>query len=413
MKFFAAIIILLFSFSCSVKNAPARTDGPVVSSPEQKIPSVKKDSVKIPRYIPFKDSFAAATISLAGDLMCHITQYTYAKTKDGKYDFNPSFAEVKKYLSAADLAIGNLETTFAGAEKGYSGYPNFNTPDEYAEALKNAGFDLLVMSNNHSMDTEEKGLLRTIEVVEKNKFHRTGTYVSQRDRDSVRIFNLNGIRLGVLNYTYGTNFLLPSKGKEYMLNLIDTALIKSDISVARKQGAEAVLVYFHFGPEYHTEPSEYQKQVVAKTIEYGADIIIGAHTHVLQPMEFYKTQNAMLDTGFIAWSLGNFISNQKDRYCDAGVILNLMLEKNVTKNKIRIAEASYIPTWVYRGTSEKKKIHIIFPSEFCTADSVQAKGCLPDFIDTYSKAKMKQAYEDANAIINKRESIRMKNVIKR
>jgi poly-gamma-glutamate synthesis protein (capsule biosynthesis protein) len=221
------------------------------------------------------DSIVTVTISAVGDLMCHVTQYTYAKTADGKYDFNHSFSEIKKYISASDLAMGNLETTFAGASLGYSGYPNFNSPDEYAETIKNAGFDLLLMANNHSMDMGENGLLRTIRVVEQNQLHHTGTFTSQHDRDSIRIFFLKGIKLAVLNYTYGTNGILPAKGHEFMLNIIDTALIKKDILMARKQGAEIVLVYFHYGTEYVTEPTESQRFIVGKTIEYGADIILG------------------------------------------------------------------------------------------------------------------------------------------
>ena len=401
-KFFFPLLLLLASCFLLKKDKTKKQE----TAAEKPILQEQTDvsPAAIPR--PKKDSIGSITISAVGDLMCHITQYTYAKTDDGKYDFNPSFAEVKNFLSEADFAIGNLETTTAGAALGYSGYPNFNSPDEYAEALKNAGFDLLVTSNNHSMDMGEKGLLRTIEVIKKNNLSYTGTYISQRDRDSLRVYSLKGIKLALLNYTYGTNGILPSAGKEWMLNIIDTALIEKDILLARRKGAEIVLVFFHYGSEYATEPSEAQKFIVNKTIHCGADIILGAHTHVLQPMEFFKTKKAKLDKGFIAWSLGNFISNQKDRYCDAGAILSISLTKNFTKDSIWISEASYIPTWVYRGTNPVKKKHIIFPSEYCLKDS------LPAFIDDASKTLMKRAYEDACGIITKRSAeIKIRKVL--
>ena len=200
-----------------------------------------------------------------------------------------------------------------------------------------------------------------------------------------------------------------------MLNIMDTILIQNDIQSARKQGAEIVLVFFHYGSEYQTEPTEAEKFIVGKTKEFGADLIIGSHPHVLQPMELYKTSGAKLDTGVIAWSLGNFISNQKDRYCDVGVILNISLEKNFTKNKIKMTDVSYIPTWVYRGTNEEKKIHIIFPSEYYMKDSISnGKDSLPSFLNAESKAKMKQAFQDAKKILNRRSAqVKMKSVLKK
>ena len=223
-----------------------------------------------------KDSLITITLTAIGDLMCHIPQVSNAKTSDSSYDFNPSFAEIKQFFGSADLTIGNLETTCAGKEKGFAGYPQFNSPDEYVTALKNAGVNFLVTANNHSMDTDEKGLLRTIEVVRKNNIGSTGTYLNQSDRDSLRILNLRGIQTGILNYTYGANGNLPAEEHKYMLNIIDTTLIEKDINAIRKKGAELVIVFFHFGTEYISEPTDAQKFIVRKTIQYGADIILGA-----------------------------------------------------------------------------------------------------------------------------------------
>jgi hypothetical protein len=239
---------------------PSRPPAPPVSSTEPAKDTVRPLEGKPLK--PVRDSIGFATISLVGDLMTHLPQVNNARLPDGTFDFNPSFEYVKPYLSAADFTIGNLETTCAGPKRPYSGYPAFNTPDAFVTALRNAGFDLLVTSNNHSMDTEEEGLLRTIDVITKNGLSYTGTHKSQRDRDSVRVYDINGIKLGVLNYTYGTNGILPRPDHKYMLNVIDTLLIESDIVRARKAGSELVLVYFHYGLENVAEPTKDQQFIV-------------------------------------------------------------------------------------------------------------------------------------------------------
>lgn len=392
-RYFLFIPVVLLA-ACNVFTRNEDAIPPAPPAPPQVLERqdsiIKKTAYKMAR----KDSVAFVTITLVGDLMTHLPQVNNARKADGSFDFDPSFEYVKPYLSAADLTVGNLETTCAGPSRPYAGYPAFNTPDEFVTALKNAGFDLLVTSNNHSMDTEEAGLLRTIDVIQKNGLSYTGTHKSQRDRDSVRVFDLKGLKLAVLNYTYGTNGILPKPEHKYMLNLIDTVLVKSDIAAARKAGAEIVLVFYHYGQENVAEPNADQKFIVNKTKEYGADIIIGAHPHVVGPTDYYLTTNATIDTGFVAYSLGNFISNQYWRYTDAGVILNITLEKNFTKNTKRISNVSYIPTWVYRSTGTRKG-HTVLPAELSLNDS------LPDFITAESKAKMKEAFEDTKAMITK------------
>lgn len=340
------------------------------------------------------DTFANLTISIVGDLMSHQSQINNAKVNDSTYDYKPSFAVIKPYLSAADFTIGNLETTFAGPDQEYTGYPGFNTPDAFAEAIKYAGIDMVVTANNHSTDTHDKGLLRTLDVLDKYALAHTGTYRSQEDRDSVRIYNLKGIKLAVLNYTYGVNGSLPSK--DYMLNLIDTALIRRDINTARAQGSDIVLVYYHYGQENVVEPTYAQKRQVKFAIEAGADIVIGAHSHVLSKMEYYKADSsAKVDTGFVAWGLGNFISNQYWRYTDTGVILDISIEKNIITDSVYITTASYMPTWVYRAHSPLLKHHVVLPAAWSELDS------LPEYLTSDQVALMKQALEDTEQLIGK------------
>ena len=240
------------------------------------------------------DSSVTVTISAVGDLMCHSVQFHYAETHKDNFNFNPVYQIVKQYLSASDFTIGNLETVVAGKEKRYSGYPLFNSPHEYINALKNTGFDLLFTANNHALDRGEYGVLRTIEILKGNKINYEGTFVSQRDRDSIRIIDINGIKVAFLAYTYGTNGNIVPKDKPYLIKRIDFNLIRKDIQMARAKKADIVLVYLHFGTEYKRDPDKNQKVVVDSTIKYGADIIIGSHPHVIEPMKIFKTNNGSI-----------------------------------------------------------------------------------------------------------------------
>lgn len=340
----------------------------------------------------FEDSIITVTISFVGDLMCHSTQYNYVRVENDSFDFRPVYKEVKDYLSSSDLMVGNLETVTAGRKAGYSGYPFFNTPDDYIAALGYSGFDLLTTANNHSLDQGEKGVQRTIEQITLNNLNYVGTFSSQRDRDSIRVFDLNGITVAVLSYTYGTNGIPKPKGKDFIVNLIEHDLIDRDISDARKTGCDLVIVSYHFGEEYKRFPNQYQNEVVNQTIKSGADIIIGSHPHVIQPVDYYKTQNAKLDSGFIAYSLGNFISNQRWRYSDAGVILNIELTKNISTDSIFISGVNYLPTWVFRGNTDLGKEFIILPSQSYDDTTYY-------FLSKEERKQMKQALDDTGSIL--------------
>ncbi|MCX6167809.1 MAG: CapA family protein [Ignavibacteriales bacterium] len=309
------------------------------------------------------DSLRTVTISFTGDLMCHTPQMDFAKVSKDSFDFKPAFRVVKKYLSASDLAIGNLETTIAGKKNHYSGYPLFNSPHEYLDALKDAGFDLLLTANNHCLDRGKIGIINTIDKIRSIGMNSIGTYKTQQDRDSTRIFEINGIKIAVLAYTYGLNGNYISKKEKYLVNVIDTNLIKLDIQSARKKNAEVVLVYFHFGEEYQRKPNSFQKEVVKFAIDCGADMIIGSHPHVIQPLEYFTSNKNKIGEGFIAYSLGNFISNQRWRYSDAGVILNFSLIKNIYTGLIRLSNVSVLPTWIFKGKTESKNEFVILPAD--------------------------------------------------
>lgn len=340
------------------------------------------------------DSLVTVEFSAVGDIMCHETQLIYAKISKDSFDFKSVFEKVKPILENSDFAIGNLETAFAGKESGYSGYPKFNTPDEFLEALKYTGFDLMITANNHSIDMGVKGLERTIDKLDEYGIYYNGTYKSKADQDSIRSYNVKGIESVILSYSYGSN--VRNNKKSYsIMNFIDTLRIKNDIVRASATNPDLIIVYYHFGDEYKRYPSADQRDIVKKTIEYGADIILGSHTHVIQPVEFFKTNNGRIDTGFVAYSLGNFISNQRWRYTDSGVILNFSIIKEVNTGNIKLARIDYIPTWVYKGYTEGKREFKILPLSEKNISERESNLTKDDF------AKMKQSYFDTMEIITK------------
>jgi poly-gamma-glutamate synthesis protein (capsule biosynthesis protein) len=339
------------------------------------------------------DSTLTISISAVGDLMCHSPQFEYARVSADSFDFNPSFEIIKKYLQNSDFTFGNLETVTGGKAKGYSGYPFFNAPDQFVSAVKSAGFNLITTSNNHALDGGEAGLLRTISIIKNYGLNYTGTFISARDRDSIRIYNLKGIKVGLLAYTYGTNGNPVPKGKPYLINIIDTALIRNDINLYRHSGADIVLVYFHFGIEYKRTPVDYQKTIVEKTIADGADLIIGGHPHVIEPAVFFKTNGARLDTGLAVYSMGNFISNQRWRYSDAGVVLKIIIRKNLINGTISISKVTILPTWVFKGKIKNKNEFKILPA----ADTLNS--VFVDEMSNNDKKKMLQSFFDTKNIL--------------
>jgi len=341
------------------------------------------------------ESTVTISISAVGDIMCHTVQFEYAKVSRDSFDFNPVFRNVSKHLSKSDFTFGNIETVFAGKKAKYTGYPRFNSPSDLLYALKNAGFDLLTTSNNHSLDRGEVGVLRTINELNKRSLNYNGTYVSQADHDSIRIFNIKGISIAFLAYSYGTNGNPIPKGKSYLINLIDYESIHRDIQAAKSKNPDIVLVHFHFGDEYEREPSDYQKQVVDSTIEMGADIIIGGHPHVLQPVKFIKSHKSVFDSVLVAYSLGNFISNQRKKYTDTGGILTISITKNLFDNTLKISNVEFIPTWVFKGNTWNKNEFVLLPSMSAMNDSSIT------FLNKNHIDKMEESIRDTKEVLSK------------
>jgi len=297
------------------------------------------------------------TIAAVGDILMWRKQIASAKIP-GKnlYSFDSMFKEVAPFLHSADLAIGNLETTLSGREKVYqmrnpnTTYPMFNCPDELAGTLKRAGFHVLTTANNHCMDRGVNGLKRTLEVLDKQQLFHTGTFRNPKEADTPLILNIKGIKVAILSYTYGTNYISIPKDSSYIVNLIQPSKIIRDIRHARSN-ADLVIVSLHFGREFHRYPSDFQKDTVQLLWKNGADIILGAHPHVIQPMisRNIKGTDGTEKRVFAIYSLGNFISDRmlNNLHADSGMILKLNVIKD-DKGRIQINNIRYIPTWMHK-----------------------------------------------------------------
>ena len=297
------------------------------------------------------------TMSAIGDIMCHNTQYFDAYNKENNtYDFSYVFEDISFYTKTADIAIGSLETTFAGEEQGYSSYPTFNTPDNLAYELKDIGLDVLSTAGNHALDKGFDGLARTIDVLNDADISHLGTYKTQEEQNQVLFKYVKGIKIAFINYTYGTNGIQIPKGKDFCVNLIDKDLIKKHIDLAKEGNVDIIVACMHWGTEYQTTPNSTQTELTDFLFQNDVDIVLGTHPHVLQPMEkrTVTLEDGTTKDGFIIYSLGNFIADQNAKNTRSSVILNLTITKH-TDNTLTIDKADYVPIYMYKNTELKSK----------------------------------------------------------
>jgi len=350
----ALVLSALIPLGCGQINSGADQPVPAAGSAVYQNVYLPPETIKI-------------SIALTGDIMVHSDQLAYAYDRQtGTYSFSGVFDEVAEYLGAADITIANLETTLAGRKQGYTGYPKFNSPEEILLSLREAGIDVLTTANNHSMDRGEYGVLKTIEHLDEAGILHTGTSVSAESRQAPLIVDIKGVKLGILSYTYGTNGLPVPRGKKYLVNLLDMRQVRQDIEVLRERGAEVIIISPHHGVEYRRTPGETERQMVEELFTAGADIVAGSHTHVIQPMAVRDTER---EGGlFAAYSLGNFVSGQKGRYRDTGIIVTLTVEKEIETGSIRLDSAEYVPVWVHRYRKKGRLTSRVIPVEKAITD---------------------------------------------
>lgn len=348
------------------------------SAPDEMQPGVQQNA---------PDS-TSVTLLFAGDIMQHGPQIEAAWNPiDSIYDYHTCFQYVKPFVSKADFAIANLELTLAG--KPYSGYPQFSAPDELAVAARDAGFDVLATANNHCCDRGKAGLERTIRILDSLSVLHTGTFADSSDylRNNPLILRKNNISIALLNYTYGTNGL-PVHEPD-IVNRIDSTRIVNDLAALKRPGIDFVLVFFHWGVEYQAEPTREQESLAELCRANGADAVIGSHPHVLEPMRYEAGNDSMPKDWLIVYSLGNYVSNQRDRYKDGGAMVRFTLSK--TWNQKRLLNPEYLLTWVYTPYENGKKHYYILPVNRFENDSS---------LDAASREKINQFAVDSRSLLN-------------
>ena len=321
-------------------------------------------------------------VIFAGDLMGHGPQHKAARTADSSYDYTPCFRFVEDYIKSADLAIVNLEVTLAGPP--YTGYPQFSSPRQLAEAAQQAGFDIMTTANNHCLDRGRAGLERTLRVLDTLGIPHLGTYRDSRqhDREHPLIVERNGVRLALLCYTYGTNGIEVQRPN--VVNFIDTAQMARDLRLARDKGVDFVITLIHWGIEYALSANAEQEQTARWLLDHGCDAVIGGHPHVVQNF----TLDAIPDNGhypeIVVYSMGNLVSNQRDVNCDGGIMIELDLQK--TFFDTRVTACRYMPYWVHRGTFDGLYQYYIVPSTDAVEhpESYQISGDLLQALQRFS-----------------------------
>lgn len=317
-----------------------------VSNQSENQEVLEKDSTPTKEDVSF-------TMCAIGDVMCHNTQYwdAYQKETDD-YDFSYVYTDIERYTKQPDITIANLETSFAGKERGYSNYPTFNSPDELAYSLKDLGVDVLSTAGNHCLDMGFSGLSRTIDVLDKADISHLGTYKTQEERDKILIKYVKGVKIAFIDYTYGTNGIPLPSDKPYCVNLIDKNLITKDITSAKELNPDIIVACMHWGTEYRTTADNEQKDLADFLFKNGIDIILGNHPHTLEPME--KRQIILDDgttkEGFVIYALGNFICDQNAENTRNSIILNLSITRH-SDGKISINKAEYTPIYMYKNPS--------------------------------------------------------------
>lgn len=286
-------------------------------------------------------------IVAAGDLMQHLPQVMAARLKDDttKYDYTPSFRYVASRFRDADLSIVNLETTLS--ESGpYYGYPCFKSPAEVADAMQDMGIDVAALANNHCCDRGAYGIKSTAEILDKRGISRVGVY---RDSVEYKVNNVlylkrSGISFAIVNYTYGTNGINAPKGM--VVNHLDSVAMARDLTSINRDSVDCVIAVVHWGNEYERQPNREQKKMADFMRRSGVDIILGSHPHVVQPFE-------VDDRGVTLYSLGNFVSNQRTRYRDGGLIatIDVTIVERGEGEEVKSRNVKYdldvTPVWVH------------------------------------------------------------------
>ena len=374
-------------FAGKTQQTPSAEPDPVSTAPVPKEEPKDQPSAKPSKpELPPEPTTAAVSLRCAGDIMAHQTQIDAARTSDDSFDFSEWFSLMQPYMDNCDLLLGNVETTFRG--KGpYSGYPAFNSPDELFQTIVDTGIDVVLMSNNHMMDSGFDGLLRDIELFKDKGVLTVGAQYPEDDK--FVITEVSGVKIGIVAYTYETqtyqgmrtvNGYAISKEREPYINSFgyqatfdqDMETIKNQMKLCREAGADVILLYMHWGEEYQIEANPWQRKMAGILADGGADIIIASHPHTIQEIEAIEVQNGDGSTKTVPvfYSIGNFISNQRAetlsgypnaRYTADAMLACVDFTYSFEDKRIIDIDFGCIPAWVERYKKDGKYKYYVLP----------------------------------------------------
>ena len=354
-------------------TAPQDTQAPAIQETVA-IPTVPPTEATVPETTVPKEPehvVSTATILSIGDLLMHGQLITDAQQADGSYDFSYIFPYITPYVTAADYAAANLEVTLAGPSRPYQGYPMFNSPDAIVDAAKNAGFDMLLTANNHMYDSGEDGFLRTVRTIREKGLTALGTR-EEAEEPAYTVQDINGIKVGMVCYTYEQRPENYRSDRVYLnkniLSATCSALVNSFVGTEldpfyteiggileqmRNDGAEATVMFIHWGVEYQLTQNAEQQQIAQKLCDLGFDVIVGGHPHVVQPVELLESTVDPEHRTVCLYSMGNAVSNQRQgeltsittAHTEDGTMFSMTFSK-YSDGTVYLEDVALIPTWV-------------------------------------------------------------------
>ncbi len=353
--------LLLFAWCAPVlEPPPSAVPTPVPMPPRpasQPPPPPPEPEPPPPEPEPQPDTL---TLIAAGDIMAHWDQVESARRPDGSFDFTAAFSAVAGDL-AGGYAVGNLETVFGGPGRGYSSYPRFSTPDAFGQSLKEAGFDFVTTCNNHSLDADGPGLIRTLERLDALGLAHTGTYATQEASREITVVEAGGMRIALLAFTFSTNGIPPPAEAPWMVNMLTEQKLADDLRKAKALDPDLTVVMPHMGNEYETYTRDVFLEWMERMLVLGADVVLASHPHVLQPMLVRDLPAADGGTrqGFIICSLGNFISTQLEEPRDESILLKLSFSRRPGERPV-LERVSFVPIWTsYRDSTGAVNIRVV------------------------------------------------------
>lgn len=410
----AAILFVVLAVLCALTFLLPKEDAPEQTQPDSTVSTTEAPTEGTKDTQPTTEApteaaitkTGSATILATGDMLMHKPCIRGGETGDG-YDFTPYFSNIKPYIESATFAVCNLETTLAGLDNGYeySGYPSFNCPDDLVDSLKSTGFDLLLTANNHCYDTRSVGFLRTQKVIAQAGLLSTGT-VSDAETPNYQVVELDGIRIGMICYTYeddsdpnvvAPNGITMTDSDKYLINSFNVNELETfyeemstNIAAMEDAGAEAIVLYIHWGVEYQTSENATQQAIAQKMCDLGVDVIVGGHPHVIQPMDLLTSTADPDHKTVCLYSTGNALSNQRrdlmtlnTGHTEDGILFQFTFVK-YSDGTVRVEDVELIPTWIDLRTDSDtgNKVYDILPldktltdwkTSFSLSDSTLAK----------------------------------------